>query len=187
MKIIGFSGSPHPNGNTAWSVEQILNGASKVGANTRLLSASELDIKPCRGCFGCKNSNNGCVINDDMQMVYNELLDADAIVFGSPIYMGQMTGQAKLFLDRLFPTNSPTFSPFYKEQMKKKLILVLTQGNPDKAKFQTYIGYTKQMFEILDYDVMEPIIVPGTRATEAKGISGLGESLRDIGAALLKE
>ena len=185
MKIIGFSGSPHKSGNTAWAVGQILKSAHEAGAETHLFSAGELDMKPCRGCFGCKSNDNGCVVNDDMQKVYKELPNADVLVFASPIYMGQMTGQAKLFLDRLFPTNSPKFSPFYKEQTKKKLLLVFTQGNPDKTKFQTYIDYTKQMFDILDYDVKEPIIVTGTRSTEAKNINGLAESLAKTGADLL--
>ena len=184
MKIIGFSGSPHRNGNTAWTVEQILSGANEVGAETILFSASELDVKPCRGCFGCKTGDGGCIIKDDMQKVYAELTDADALIFASPIYMGQMTGQAKLFLDRLFPTNSPKFSPFYKEQLKKKLLLVFTQGNPDEAKFQTYIDYTNQMFEILDYKISRPVIVTGTRSLAAKDVAGLGESLANIGAKL---
>jgi Multimeric flavodoxin WrbA len=97
MKIIGFSGSPHKNGNTAWTVEQILSGANEVGGETILFSASELDVKPCRGCFGCKTGDDGCIVKDDMQKVYAELTDADALIFASPIYMGQMTGQAKLF------------------------------------------------------------------------------------------
>ena len=185
MKIIGFSGSPHKSGNTAWTVEQILLGARDKGAETVLFSASKLEVKPCRGCFECKNSDKGCVIADDMQKVYNEMRDADALIFASPMYMGQMTGQAKVFLDRLFPTNSPRFSPYYKEQMKKKLLFVMTQGNPDETKFQVYINYTKQMFELLNYDVKEPIIVAGTRAQSAKDIGGLSASLRNAGADLL--
>ena len=186
MKIIGFSGSPHKNGNTAWSAEKILSGAEQAGAETVLFSSSGLDIKPCRGCFSCKNGDNGCVIADDMQKVYAELQDADAIVFASPVYMGQMSGQAKVFMDRLFPTNSPRFSPHYKEHGKrKKLLLLFTQGNPDKTKFQTYLDYTKNLFEILDYDVKEVVIVAGTRSAEAKDMDGLGESLTRAGAELV--
>jgi multimeric flavodoxin WrbA len=182
MKIIGFSGSPHKSGNTVWAVEQILSGAKQSGADTLLFAASDLDVKPCRGCFGCKNGDSGCVIKDDMQKVYDELLDADALIFASPIYMGQMTGQAKVFMDRLFPTNSPKFSPYYKEQSKKKLLLVFTQGNPDRSKFQTYFDYTRSLFEILDYDVSEPVIITGTRSSEAKDMDGLAEKLTAIGA-----
>lgn len=149
--------------------------------------SSDLDIRPCRGCFGCKKGEGGCAIQDDMQKVYAELDDADALIFATPVYMGQMTGQAKTFMDRLFPTNSPKFSPYYKEHgSKKKLLLVFTQGNPDKTKFQAYIGYTKRMFELLGYDVKEPIAVTGTRSAEAKDIAGLGVTLLSAGADLLK-
>jgi multimeric flavodoxin WrbA len=185
MKIIGFSGSPRKSGNTSWAVEMILEGANTNGAETILFSSSGLDIKPCRGCLGCVNSGNGCVIKDDMQKIYIELKDADAIVFASPVYMGQMTGQAKVFMDRLFSVNSPRFSPHYKEQgVKKKLLLVFTQGNPDKTKFQTYFNYTKQMFEMLEYDVKDTIIIAGTRTMEAKNIDGLAESLSAIAMEL---
>jgi multimeric flavodoxin WrbA len=122
-----------------------------------------------------------------MQKVYSELQNADALIFASPVYMGQMTGQAKVFMDRLFPTNSPRFSPYYKEQAKKKLLLVFTQGNPDKSKFRTYFDYTKQLFEILDYDVKEPVTVAGTRSAEARDMDGLGESLWVVGAGLLSK
>ena len=184
MKIIGFSGSPHSKGNTAWAVESILRGAKQAGAQTVFFSSSDLDIKPCRGCFGCKNSDSGCVIKDDMQSVFAELQDANALVFASPVYMGQMTGQAKVFMDRLFPTNSPRFSPYYKEHGKKKLLLVFTQGNPDKTKFQTYFDYTKQMFEILEYDVRGVIAVAGMRSTTAQHVEGLYDALLSAGADL---
>ena len=185
MKIIGFSGSPRSKGNTAWAVESILQGAKQADAQTVFFSSAELDIKPCRGCLGCVNGGNGCVIKDDMQKIYAGLKNANAIVFASPIYMGQMTGQAKVFLDRLFSVNSPRFSPHYKKQaVKKKLLLVFTQGNPDKAKFQTYFDYTKQMFEMLEYDVKGVITVAGTRSTAAQQIEGLYDTLLSAGADL---
>ena len=67
MKVIGFSGSPRKNGNTLWVVEKILDGAKQTSAETILFSSSDLDIKPCRGCLGCVNGGNGCVIKDDME------------------------------------------------------------------------------------------------------------------------
>ena len=88
-------------------------------------------------------------------------------------------------MDRLFSVNKPRFSPHYKEQaIKKKLLLVYTQGNPDKAKFQTYFDYTKQMFEMLEYDVKSIITVAGTRSTAAQHIEGLYDTLLSAGADL---
>lgn len=186
MKVIGYCGSPHKNGNTAWAVEQILSGAKQAGAETVVLCSSDFDITPCRGCFGCKSGDYICVIKDDMQMAYDELQDADALVFASPVYIGQMTGQAKVFMDRLFPINSPVFSPHHKEHKKMKLILVFTQGNLDKSKFHTYFEYTKQLFETLDYDVKGIIIIAGTRSVQAKDIAGLAETLFDAGVKLVE-
>jgi multimeric flavodoxin WrbA len=187
MKIIGFTGSPHKNGDTAWVVEQIIEGAKQGGVETVSFSASSMGIKPCQGCFGCKKGDDGCVIKDDMQEIYAELENADVLIFASPIYMGQMTAQAKAFMDRLFSVTSPRFSPYYKEQdRKKKLLLVFTQGNPDETKFQAYFDYTKQMFEMLNYDVEDVVVVTGTRSVKAKNMAGLGESLNGIGAGLFR-
>ena len=138
MKIIGFNASPRKKGNTAWVINKILESVQEQGTETRLWNFSDLDIKPCQGCLGChRDGSNGCVINDDMQRIYLEIESAEILILGTPIYMGQMTAQAKMFLDRLFAHISPRFSPYYKEkEIKKKLILVFTQGNPDKGKFQ---------------------------------------------------
>jgi multimeric flavodoxin WrbA len=121
MKITGFIASPHKEGNTAWIVNKILEGAKEQGAETESWYFSDLDIKPCQGCLCCHNKDNrGCIINDDMQKLYVAIEHADAIVFGSPIYMGQMSAQAKIFTDRLFAQISPRFSPYYKEKDAKK-------------------------------------------------------------------
>jgi multimeric flavodoxin WrbA len=149
LKVIGFIASPHKEGNTAWIVNKILEGAKEQGAQTQAYYFSDLDIKPCQGCLSCHKGDKGCVINDDMQKLYVAIEHADAIVLGSPIYMGQMSAQAKIFTDRLFAVISPRFSPHYKEKaVKKKLILTFNQGNPDSSMFQSYIDYTKHMFQL---------------------------------------
>jgi multimeric flavodoxin WrbA len=102
MKIIGFSASPRREGNTAWTINKMFEGAREQGAQTQVWYSSELDIKPCKSCYGCKNGDQGCIINDDMQKLYDAIERADALILGSPVYMGQMSAQAKIFVDRLF-------------------------------------------------------------------------------------
>ena len=170
MKIIGFSGSPRKNGNTAWIINKMLEEARGKGAETELFHSSELDIKPCCGCLGCKKGDMECIINDDMQRLYKEIKQADTLILGSPVYMGQMSGQAKIFTDRLFAHFSPRFSPHFKEGSieKKKLILMFNQGNPDSEKFREYFDYTKKMFEMLEFDVKEVVVVAGLRDKRAE-------------------
>ena len=186
MKIIGIIASPRKDGNTAWIVNKILEGANEEGAVTQCWSFSDLDIKPCRGCLGCHQGDRGCVINDDMQKIYRALEHADALVLGSPIYMGQMSGQAKIFTDRLFAQITPRFSPHFKEEHAgKKLILAFSQGNPDPGMFQVYIDYTKHMFQLLEFDVKEAVVVAGMRNESAHERTDMHAAMKGIGSSLV--
>jgi len=121
-----------------------------------------------------------------MQKVYDALKNADALILGSPIYMGQMSGQLKVFTDRLFAHIKPRFSPTFKEENAgKKLILVWTQGNPDTKKFKVYIDYTKQMFALLEFEVQDMLVVAGTRSEKASKQAGLESRLISIGTNLV--
>jgi multimeric flavodoxin WrbA len=187
MNVIGVIASPRKEGNTAWIVNTILEGAAERGAETQSWSFSDLDIQPCQGCLYChETSDRGCIINDDMQKLYVAIEQADAIVLGSPIYMGQMSAQAKTILDRLFAYISPRFSPFYKEKsVKKKLTLVFTQGNPHANMFQVYLEYTKSMFQLLEFDVQGVHVVAGMREEPAHEKKDLHTTMKNIGAALI--
>lgn len=187
MNVIGYIASPHKTGSTAWVVNKILEGAKDRGAKTDAFYSSELDIKPCRGCLGCVESGR-CVIYDDMQKLSGALKNADALVLGAPLYMGQMSAQAKIFTDRLFAQITPRFSPRFKEENAgKKLILAFTQGNPDPGKFQTYYDYTKKMFQMLEFDVKDLIVVAGTRSEQASEQNGLDSKLKEAGSSLVSE
>jgi hypothetical protein len=99
-----------------------------------------------------------------------------------------MSGQAKIFTDRLFAAISPQFSPHYKERaVKKKLVLTFNQGNPDASLFRTYIDYTKHMFEMLEFDVKDVRVVTGMRNGPAYEINGLDAALRAVGSSLVSE
>ena len=185
MKTIGFVASPRNDGNTAFVVNKILEGAKESGAETEIWHSGELKIMPCKGCLGCVKSGK-CVIDDDMQKIYESLKQADALVLGSPIYMGQMSAQAKIFTDRLFAYITPRFSPRFKEENAgKKLILVFTQGNPDPEKFKAYYEYTRQMFQMLEFDVKDVIVVTDTRSKPAS--EGIPDEIKNAGVTLVKE
>ncbi len=188
MNIIGIIASQHKGGNTNFIVNKILEGAREQGAETEHFSFSDLDIKPCRGCWACHKGDQGCVIKDDMDKIYDAISHADAIVLGLPIYMGQMSAQGKIFTDRLFARFSPGFSPFFKEKsVKQKLILSFNQGNPDAGLFKTYVDYTKQMFEVLEFDVREMPVVTDLRSGPACEREDLSVSLKNFGSALVLE
>jgi multimeric flavodoxin WrbA len=187
MNIIGIIASPRKAGNTSWIVNKILEGAKEGGAETQSWYFSDLDINPCRGCWGCHKGEQGCVIKDDMQKMNDAIDHSHAIVFGSPIYMMQMSAQAKIFIDRLFSRFSPRYSPYFKKEnaADKKLILTFNQGNPDPGLFQPYIDYTKRMFELLEFNVEEVPVVTGMRNGPACERVELHRLMKDIGLSLV--
>jgi len=106
MKILGLSCSPRKQGNTDILVGEALNGAKHEGAEVELYSVSGKDIKPCDGCWSCFGTGK-CHIKDDMQTVYQKMIEADGIIFGTPIYIYSMTAQAKALIDRTLALSSP--------------------------------------------------------------------------------
>jgi multimeric flavodoxin WrbA len=106
MKILAISCSPNAQGNTVALLNEVLDGARQEGGDTELYSVSGKTMEPCRGCRTCWQTGQ-CVIQDDMQVLYDKMAQADGIVFGTPIYFYSMNAQAKTLLDRSGPLNSP--------------------------------------------------------------------------------
>ena len=106
MNILAISFSPRKNGNTVAILEEALRGAQDEKADVELYSVSGKNIQPCDGCRACSNTAR-CHIKDDMQELYEEIIKADGIIFGTPIYFWGMTGQAKTVMDRTIALNQP--------------------------------------------------------------------------------
>jgi multimeric flavodoxin WrbA len=101
MKILGIVCSPRKGGNTEVLVEQVLAVAKDLGAEIELDSIADKNIAPCDGCESCVVTGK-CKVKDDMQGIYSKLIEADGIVFGTPVYFWGMTAQAKTLIDRTF-------------------------------------------------------------------------------------
>ena len=102
MKVVGIVGSPRSNGNTEYLVRNTLDEISKNGIEVELIALCDKKIDYCTGCDYCK-INNKCHIEDDMVLLTSKVKEADGIIMSSPVYLGDMTGLAKSFIDRLRP------------------------------------------------------------------------------------
>ena len=160
MQVIGFSGSPRKDANTDRLVRQVLAGAGAEGAETQFFRIADLSIKGCISCYYCR-AHDTCAMKDDMQDIYKALHAADAVVVGSPVYMGQMSGQTKIFVDRLLPLLNADFTTRLKKQ--PALVLAFTQGQPDTASFMPYIENTQQFFGFLGFSPKAVLVAGGTR------------------------
>ncbi|MBQ9405328.1 MAG: flavodoxin family protein [Desulfovibrio sp.] len=111
MDIYAVNASPRKKGNTATLLQHALDGAREAAGNsahTELLHLYAYTYTGCKSCFACKlkggKSYGRCAIKDDITPVLENLSQADAIIFGSPIYFGGVSGMLRCFEERLlFP------------------------------------------------------------------------------------
>jgi multimeric flavodoxin WrbA len=108
MKVIAINGSPRKKWNTAIMLEKVLEGAASEGAETELIHLYDLNFKGCTSCFACKlkdgKSYGKCAMNDELTHVLAKLKDAEAVILGSPVYLGNSTGEMRSFMERfIFP------------------------------------------------------------------------------------
>ncbi|CEP66114.1 Flavoprotein-like [Moorella glycerini] len=167
MKAVGFVGSPRRGGNTEILVEQVLAGAAASGAKTAIYHLNELHIRGCQGCNYCQE-HGYCRQEDDMTILYEQLKAADGIVLGSPIYMGYLTAQTKLFLDRLFALFKVGVGCLLPPG--KRGVLVYSQGSGDDAALMENLA---RWFTTL-------------MGIEIKGVVG-GNGMNELGAVRLRE
>ena len=99
MKVLGIMGSPRRKSNTDMLLDRALAGAEASGARVEKVIVSKLHISPCREIYACLKDGN-CGIKDDMREVYPKLLEADRIIFASPIFFYGITSQSKALVDR---------------------------------------------------------------------------------------
>ena len=99
MKIFVISGSPRLQG-THFAVNYALNYLKEKGAEVRYFSVSRKTINFCLHCDYCVKKKEGCIHKDDMEEVYENLIWADGVIIGTPVYQGNVSGQLKTLMDR---------------------------------------------------------------------------------------
>jgi multimeric flavodoxin WrbA len=106
MYIIAINGSPRKEWNTATMLKRALEGALSQKAKTELIHLYDLNYTGCISCFACKTrrgvSYGRCAVKDDLSPVLKKIEESDALILGSPIYFGTVSGEMKSFMERLF-------------------------------------------------------------------------------------
>lgn len=107
-KVYAINGSPRRNKNTAQMLDKVLEGVKAEFSDSEVerINLFDLNFTSCKSCFACKRKDEKflrtCALKDDLTPVLEKLKDADALIFGSPIYYRTITGQMHSFYERLF-------------------------------------------------------------------------------------
>ena len=148
-KVIILNASPRKNFNTAKMLKEAARGAEETGAEVEYVDLVSLNYKGCMSCFACKvkgNKTGGlCAFRDDLRPVLDKILQADALIVGTPIYYSYPTGMFRNLMERLlFPVM--TYSKGDKPDMPRMFL---------EKKLATGLIYTmnctKERYEMVNY------------------------------------
>jgi multimeric flavodoxin WrbA len=146
MKVTIFNGSPRgKKGNTHLMVKEFSKGAELGRAEVENVFLAKKKIRPCRGCFTCWIKKPGqCVIKDDMAELIQKFGESDIVVFATPVYVDNVTGIMKNFMDRLIAGLDPHFEKdkggecvhISRSEKQPKLVVISNCGFPEQSHFQ---------------------------------------------------
>lgn len=178
MKIVVLEGSPNKSGSSNLLAEKFIQGAKEVGHSVQAIDAAHANIYPCTGCIHC-GYEGPCSQKDDMEAIRQKILDADMMVFVTPLYYYGMSAQLKTLIDRFCAFNSS----IQKKHMKSALISVAWNSdnwtfNALESHYKTLVQYLnlKDMGTLLGYGCGTPVMTQQSRFP--KLAYELGKSLK---------
>lgn len=102
MKALLLNGSPRLNGNTKQCLKSIKEGLEMNQHQVEIVNVAALKLTGCVNCDKCKRNKGLCVLNDESTILNQKILDADFVLFASPVYWWGITAQLKMVVDKLY-------------------------------------------------------------------------------------
>lgn len=139
-------------------------GAQANGMNVIFHDLNQPGIRGCQHCYYCRQ-HEGCALKDDpLNSMYQDIIQADAILLGTPIYFYHLAGQTKIWLDRMFPMFD---TPSYKSRYPgKRSVTVFSQGYTDPTLYQTVIKEMNDRFNRWGWTVEDSLLAIGSELPE---------------------
>lgn len=125
--ILVISASPRKGGNSDVLCDEFIKGAQQAGHKTEKIFLRNFKVNYCKGCGVC-NSTHKCVQKDDMAEIMDKMVNADVIVFATPVYFYTMDAQLKTLIDRTVPR--------YTEMVNKEVYYILTAADTNAANLE---------------------------------------------------
>lgn len=139
--VIVISSSPRKDGNSEMLAKEFYRGAIDAGNRAELITLRDYNLGYCHGCYACSETGK-CFQKDGMNELAEKLVNADVIVFATPVYFYTMSGQMKVFIDRLVPSYTKIHADIY---------IIATAWDPEKENLEltaeSIRGCTRDCFE----------------------------------------
>lgn len=178
MKILILTGSPRKNGNSNTLADHFTKGAKEAGHQIVRFDAAFKNVHPCTGCNSC-SMNGPCIFKDDFEFVRQHIVDADMVVFATPMYYFGMSAQLKTVIDRFYAVNGQIHRP-------KKAALIMTYADNSPEKEGVIINHYNVLLNYLGWQDAGQIIAPGVWPAGAVNHTDYPRQAYELGKSLSK-
>jgi NAD(P)H-dependent FMN reductase len=184
VQVVAFNGSPRQQGNSALLLREVLRGARDAGATAEEIVTGDLNLHFCRGCLRCNLLKRCALRGDDWQALSARIVQADALVFASPVYFHHVSASMKKLIDRFrsfvhvrITAEGLIHIPWH--SWHKTFVLIMSLGSPDDADAEPAVELFRFMSSILGTgNRLETVI--GTRLAAANQVAMPVEQLQSL-------
>ena len=163
-KIIAIYGSPRRRGNTALLLQKAVQGARASGDMVDEVILRDLKMSPCLEIYGCKETGR-CVIQDDFQILYDQVLASNGIMLASPIFFYTVSAHTKIFMDRCqslwvkkYWLDKRTYG---EEESKRKALFISVGATKGKKLFDGVLLSIRYFLDALDATLDQALVLRG--------------------------
>ena len=167
-------------------MDRVTESLTSVGFVCKRYCLGEMEIEYCLGCRKCE-SDNRCVHDDDMNILYSEIKACDGVLIGSPSYWGDITGQLKVFIDRSLHLCNTRTGKSILPHGKFAGSIAVRSGELDAENLRI-IQTLEHYFRHLDMNPLVRLSVTGaSRPADVAANEALMKKLNKFGSHLKKE
>lgn len=153
-KILVLTGSPRRHGNSNHLAERFIAGAQEAGHSVQRFDCAQHKIAPCLACNSC-GMNGPCVQRDDFELVRQQIIEADVIVFATPMYYFGFSAQLKTVIDRCYAINGII------NGAPKKTALLMAYADHNKVKEDTLVNHFHTLATYMGWQELGVVVAPG--------------------------
>ena len=167
-RILVLSTSPRIGGNSETLADVFIKGAEEAGHETKKICLYDKKIEFCKGCLGCQTTGK-CILRDDAERIIAQMKAMDVLVFATPIYFYEMSGQMKTLLDRTNPL-------FPAEYEFGAIYLLATSADEEESSMEAAVKGLEGWISCFEKSRLAGV-VRGTGADKKGAIEECGEAL----------
>ncbi len=175
-KIFVITGSARKDSNSSILADNFIKGAKEAGHQVVRFDAALKNVHPCIACDTCRNNEKACIFKDDFESVREDIINADIVVFATPIYYFNMSAQIKTVIDRFYSIE---------DMMKtKKTVLLVSLADIDPKTPELAILNYEAIIDLLGWQDAGKVIAYGVWPAGAVNSTDYPQKAYELGKSI---